>query len=87
LTIDKNRVAQWMLLSYKADYQKIKEKIALFEKKYAMNFSKFELSLKEDKNEDFKRWDDYMEWKAYEKSLISILNTMNEISRGHYKIA
>jgi hypothetical protein len=76
-----------MLLSYKADIFKVKEKIALYEMKYAGNFIEFEATLKAGTNEDFEKWDDYMEWKAYEKSLISILNTINEISRGHFKIA
>jgi hypothetical protein len=46
----------------------VKEKIALFEKKYGKTFSEFEKEVLSSK-EDFEKWDDYLEWKAYVKTL------------------
>ena len=49
------------------DLHIVKEKIALFEKKYGKIFSEFEKKVLT--KEDFEKWDDYLEWKAYVKSL------------------
>ncbi len=45
----------------------VKEKLTLFEKKYGKTFSDFEKEVLS--KEDFEKWDDYLEWKAYLKSL------------------
>ena len=49
------------------DLHIVKGKIALFEKKYGKTFSEFEKEVLSE--EDFEKWDDYLEWKAYVKSL------------------
>jgi len=49
------------------DLHIVKEKIALFEKKYGKTFSEFEKEVLSEEN--FEKWDDYLEWKAYLKSL------------------
>lgn len=49
------------------DLHIVREKIALFEEKYGKTFSEFEKEILSE--EDFEKWDDYMEWKAYVKSL------------------
>ena len=36
-----------------------------FEKKYHMGFEDFQSKIKKSEKEDFKKWDDYIEWKAY----------------------
>lgn len=63
----------------------VKEKIRLFEKKYGKNFEEIELALKKEK-EDFAKWDDYMEWKAYKKTFetgfyIKISVELNDASK------
>ncbi|NPA39166.1 MAG: hypothetical protein GXO57_01785 [Thermodesulfobacteria bacterium] len=49
------------------DLHIVKEKISLFEKKYGKTFFEFEKEVLA--KEDFEKWDDYLEWKAYIKSL------------------
>jgi hypothetical protein len=39
-----------------------------FEKKYGIPFEDFEKQIKTAVKEDFEKWDDYIEWKAYSKS-------------------
>jgi len=39
-----------------------------FEKKYSLAFEDFEKQIKSAIKEDFEKWDDYIEWKAYFKS-------------------
>lgn len=36
-----------------------------FEKKYSQTFEDYEQTLKAAEKEDFEKWDDYIEWKAY----------------------
>jgi hypothetical protein len=42
------------------------EKLFLFKKKYQEDFDEFEKFLKNQK-EDFLKWDDYLEWKAFRR--------------------
>ncbi len=46
----------------------LKERIRSFERKYRCNLKAFEDKLKQ-LPEDFERWDDFIEWKAYTDSL------------------
>ena len=39
-----------------------------FEKKYGMLFEDFDKQIKSGVKEDFEKWDDYIEWKAYFKT-------------------
>ena len=43
-----------------------REKLRLFEAKYRKNLAEFEKEVVSGK-EDFEKWDDYLEWKAYVK--------------------
>lgn len=49
----------------------IRERIKLFENKYNLNFREFEDKIKQ-QSEDFKLWDDYIEWKAYQNKFEEI---------------
>lgn len=51
----------------------IKEKIRLFEQKYGCDFKTFETKIQMEE-EDFQRWDDYIEWKAYIEKLKDLDN-------------
>ena len=46
----------------------VKERISSFERKHGCGLRAFEERLKQ-LPEDFERWDDYIEWKAYADSL------------------
>jgi len=56
------------------DLHIIREKLLLFEKKYGKTFSEFEKEVLS--KEDFEKWDDYLEWKAYLKSLKELEDTL-----------
>jgi len=87
LIIGKSEVANWLLLSYKSEQKKVHDKLELFEKKHQQNLSDFELSIKNSEHETFDKWDDYIEWKAYQKSLIDLNNNIREIENGHFEVA
>ena len=56
----------------------VKEKLRLFEIKYDKAFEAFEKEVKI-KEEDFEKWDDYIEWKAYKRTLEALTERMAEI--------
>jgi len=43
LVIEMNEVANWLLLSYKSEQKQVKDKLDLFERKYNISFSVFEM--------------------------------------------
>jgi len=63
-----NKVKDLYFISLIYEINKAKDKIALFECKYSLDFLLFEEEMKKSSKEDFERWDDYMEWKAYYKN-------------------
>ncbi len=67
ITIHKQEVATWLLTDYQATLHAIREKLRLFEQKYNQSWNMFEHEIKASQKEDFSKWDDYIEWKAYIK--------------------
>ena len=69
MVISKEAIKDMYYANVMYEYHKVTEKIRLFEKKYGVSFAKFEKSIKKTQKEDFGKWDDYMEWKGYERGL------------------
>ena len=65
--ISKKDVENYVKMKLYTELTLIKEKLSLFEKKYTCDFSQFEKEVNEADEEDFEKWDDYMEWKAFFK--------------------
>mgnify|MGYP001766632648 CR=1 FL=1 len=63
--ITRQEVENYIKMKYYTELTLVREKLALFEKKYQCNFSQFEKSIKKSAEEDFEGWDDYIEWKAF----------------------
>jgi hypothetical protein len=87
ITIEKSEVADWLLLSCKSEHRKVKEKIDLFVQKYNQAFSDFELEVKNTEQENFGKWDDYIEWKAYQQSYSNLKHKIAEIEKGHFTVS
>ncbi len=64
IEVNKEEIINFWRLDLISEIQALKKSIELFEKKYAKSFKEFEKDVLEGK-EDFEKWDDYMEWKAY----------------------
>ncbi len=86
LILNKEKAIFLYSLNSMYEIHTVKEKIRLFEKKYNNEFDKFEIEVKTGK-EDFAKWDDYMEWKAYIKTLKSLLKQKEIIKNGDYQIS
>lgn len=67
MKIDKQDIGHLLLLDYLASLHSAREKLRLFEHKYQTSLDEFSTALKASDQEDFKAWDDYMEWKAYQR--------------------
>ena len=65
--VSKKDVENYLKMKLYTELTLIKEKLSLFEKKYKCDFFQFEKRINEAEEEDFDRWDDYMEWKAFYK--------------------
>jgi hypothetical protein len=70
-TLSKQQVSNWILLDYNAQKQIFQEKILFLERKYATDFISFEQKIEQVTTESFEAWDDYIEWKAYQKIIQS----------------
>ena len=87
IVIDKQRVADWMLLSYHAEQKQLHDKIVIYENKYSQSFKEFEKNIKQKENESFDEWDDYIEWKAYNDFYSQITKMINDIKSGNFQVA
>ena len=58
----------------------IKEKIIFFQRKYGSKFEIFEEEIK--KKEDFQKWDNYIEWKAFTEKLKDLELKLKEIENA-----
>jgi len=85
--INKEKVKDMYYANLMYEYHRVTEKIRLFEKKYGMSFDKFEKGLKSSEKEDIEKWDDYMEWKGYEKVLQGVIKEKKELEVGDYKVS
>ena len=87
VVIDKEKVKDMYYANLMYEHHRVTEKIRLFEKKYGVSFGEFEKSLKDSEKEDFEKWDDYMEWKGYEKVLQKLTKEKQELAVGNYKVS
>jgi len=85
--IQKTEIANSLLLEYLAELSQSKDKLALFQKKYASEFSAFEKEIKSSKKENFNFWDDYIEWKSYFHLFNDLTDKIKDIRSGNFKVA
>ncbi len=64
----------------------VEDKLSFFESKYNTSLEKFDGNLK-DSSEDFEKWDDYMEWKAFRKKSKDLSAQKKDIEDGNYKVS
>jgi hypothetical protein len=87
VTVYKQEIADWLLMEYHAALHPVREKIRLFEQKYKQSWSEFKQQVEQAAQEDFSRWDDYIEWKAQMKMFSDLSVKIEEVRLGHFEIA
>ena len=78
ITVSKEEVRGFEKLKTISQIAPINERIRYFERKYGCTLGEFKDRIKREK-EDFEKWDDYIEWKAYVESLKDLESKMRDI--------
>lgn len=81
LEVSKSEIKEYQKLKIISEAALLKEHIKLFEQKYGCHFTEFEARIKQTA-EDFVSWDDYLEWKAYQRSFEELRKKIGEIERA-----
>ena len=79
LKIAKDEIIEYEKLKIVSELVSIKGKVELFEKKYKISFNGFSKKMRKIRNEDFAVWDDFIEWKAYLKTLEELKQKIKDI--------
>lgn len=69
------------------DLHVTKEKLSYFAAKYSSTLDVFEGQLKNSTEENFEAWDDYLEWKTYDKILTELSTQKKDLENGNIKVA
>ncbi|ACI21409.1 hypothetical protein [Thermodesulfovibrio yellowstonii] len=85
-TISKDKIKDLYFINLLYEIHRVMEKIKLFENKYQVKFKEFEKLIKS-QEENFTLWDDYMEWKAYEKKLHELKKEKDNLDAGNYTLS
>ncbi|HKJ99370.1 MAG TPA: hypothetical protein VJ959_10645 [Desulfotignum sp.] len=85
VTVDKKHVSTLLLVEAYAEKHKTEEKVALFHKKYNIDFDAFEKMMHANE-ENYTHYDDYMEWKAYNRYLDSIKLRIKDLKNGSIQL-
>lgn len=81
LEVSKSEIKEYQKLKIISEMVLLKEHIKLFEQKYGCSFQEFEGRIRQSA-EDFESWDDYLEWKAYQRSFEELKKKIGEIDRA-----
>jgi hypothetical protein len=85
LVLEKEEVSNALILELKSNLNSIEDKIEFFKKKYKKTFESFEIDVSS-KKEDFEKWDDFIEWKAYYDFYKITLSKIKDLENGDFKI-
>jgi hypothetical protein len=81
LVVSKSDIKMFERLAIISRRAPILEHTKQFERKYNVSFPAFEKQIME-KSEEFERWDDYIEWKAYIESLKDLDRQLQDIENA-----
>ncbi|HHW40946.1 MAG TPA: hypothetical protein GXX19_07340 [Syntrophomonadaceae bacterium] len=81
LEVFSDEIKEYKRLKIISEIVLVKEHIKLFEQKYVCAFQDFDKKVKQEA-EDFVQWDDYIEWKAYQKSFEGLKKKIGEIEHA-----
>jgi hypothetical protein len=87
ITVKKQDVGNWLLVEYLSNLHTVREKLRFFEQKYHQSWETFGTDATTSVKEDFARWDDYIEWKAYVKMAEELSAKIGEVRHGNFEIA
>ena len=83
--VKKKDIGDAFLIEAYCEMHQTKEKIRFFQGKYQQNFEDFSESMKNNK-EDFEQFDDYIEWKAYQKVYNETIQKIEDLKSGNFQV-
>ena len=81
IEIYESEVRQYKKLQIISELTLIREHVNVFKKKYDCTIKQFEEEIN-NSDENFEKWDDYIEWKAYQKKLEELKNQIGDIDNA-----
>ena len=81
IEVKKEEVINVLRLDLISEIQTLKKSLELYENKYGKSLKEFEKEVLEG-DENFERWDDYMEWKAYENTCKDRLSHLKDLKNA-----
>ncbi|MEM8528541.1 MAG: hypothetical protein AAGG68_28140 [Bacteroidota bacterium] len=82
LEIKKSEITALIIAHYQAQLKESTYQIYASQQKYACSFEEFESNIKSRKQEQFGRWEDYIEWKGHLKSAEYLTERIQKIEHG-----
>ena len=82
IIISKEEIKDYKRLKIISELTLINQRIKLLEGKYMSTFSEFEAQINQDSKDDFTKWDDYIEWKAYNKKQALLTENLDQIDNA-----
>lgn len=87
IEINKKEIKNIYKIDLLSELHITKTRLSFFKKKYNCTLNEFEERINANTGkENFEKWDDLMEWKAYEKSSKKIKEKLEEINNENYKL-
>ncbi len=81
IEVFKEEIKEYEKLKIISELAPIKEYLRLLEQKYQCSLSEF-VSKILDEPESFEKWDDYIEWKSYQKKYDKLKDKMGKIDNA-----
>ena len=81
IDISKQEILEYKKMEVITELTVIREKIRLLEQKYGSDIKKFEQEMKS-QEEDFEKWDDFIDWTAYTKIEESLVKKLEELENA-----
>ena len=82
IIVSKEEIKDYERLKIISELSLVKQRVKLLEGKYMSTFSEFEAQINQDFKEDFTKWDDYIEWKAYNKKKALLTKKLDQIDNA-----
>ncbi len=83
--VKKKDIGDALLIEAYGEMHQIKERIRFFQGKYQQNFEDFSKSMKKNE-EDFEQFDDYIEWKSYQKVYHETFQKIEDLKSGNFQV-
>lgn len=84
--LTRQSVANSIIMENLSELHALQEQIRVFEAKYGLSLEQFAQSFDREK-EDFQKFDDYIDWKGSVKAEHELQRRIEELRRGHLKVA